>query len=44
MRHLPLGELFNGVLAAGLAITRVLEPGERSLPYALAFSADRLEV
>lgn len=44
MRHLPLSELFNGVLAARLAITRVVEPGEHPLPYALAFGADRLEL
>jgi hypothetical protein len=39
MRHVPLGELLNGFVAAGLRIDRVDEPGEGPLPYALAVRA-----
>jgi ubiquinone/menaquinone biosynthesis C-methylase UbiE len=41
MRHLPLSELLNGVLNAGLSLTHVCEPREHSVPYILAFSAHR---
>ena len=41
MRHMPLGDLLNGVLDAGLSLTRVSEPREHAIPYVLAFSARR---
>lgn len=41
MRHLPLSDLVNGVVDAGLRITRVTESGEHPIPYVLALSARR---
>ncbi|THV32876.1 class I SAM-dependent methyltransferase [Glycomyces buryatensis] len=41
MRHLPLSDLLNGVLDAGLALARVREPREHAIPFVLAFSARR---
>ena len=43
MRHVPLTELFGAVLASGLKIERVEEPGERPIPVALAISARRVD-
>lgn len=39
MRHLPLSDLLNGVLGAGLSLEHVSEPREHAVPYVLAFSA-----
>lgn len=41
MRHLPLSDLFNGALEAGLELTQVSEPREHAIPYVLAFIARR---
>ncbi|MDT4989372.1 MAG: hypothetical protein QOI74_3466 [Micromonosporaceae bacterium] len=39
MRHVPLAELFNAFLDAGLAIDRVTEPREDAVPFTLAIRA-----
>ncbi|MGW5359580.1 class I SAM-dependent methyltransferase [Actinopolymorpha pittospori] len=41
MRHVPLADLMNAVIGAGLCITRVLEPGSEPVPAALALRAVR---
>jgi ubiquinone/menaquinone biosynthesis C-methylase UbiE len=41
MRHMPLAELMNAIIDAGLSIGKVEEPGERPIPYALALRAYR---
>ncbi|MFB4278259.1 class I SAM-dependent methyltransferase [Nonomuraea sp. MTCD27] len=41
MWHLPLGELLTAFIAAGLAITRVVEPRNDPVPRALALRADK---
>lgn len=41
MRHVPLAELLNALIGAGLSITRVLEPGIEPVPAALALRAVR---
>ena len=42
MRHLPLVELLNAFLGAGLRIDHVVEPREEPLQYVLALRAYRL--
>ena len=39
MRHLPLAELINAFIRAGLAIDQVAEPGDEAIPYTLAVRA-----
>jgi SAM-dependent methyltransferase len=39
MRHLPLAELLNCVLDAGLQLVRAVEPGDRAIPVALVLIA-----
>jgi SAM-dependent methyltransferase len=39
MRHLPLGDLLNAVIGAGLRIDRVTEPGKDPIPAVLALRA-----
>jgi SAM-dependent methyltransferase len=39
MRHVPLAELFNAFIGAGLTIDRVVEPREHPVPFALAVLA-----
>lgn len=39
MRHLPLGDLLNAVIDAGLRIARVTEPGDDPIPAVLALRA-----
>lgn len=39
MRHLPLADLLNGFAAAGLSLTRAVEPGDEPVPYRLALHA-----
>ncbi|MEQ7010207.1 class I SAM-dependent methyltransferase [Actinopolymorpha sp. B17G11] len=41
VRHLPLPDLLNPVLTAGLRINKVVESPERTLPLLLAFRAER---
>jgi ubiquinone/menaquinone biosynthesis C-methylase UbiE len=41
MRHVPLADLLNAFVAAGLSIDRVTEPGNRPVPFALAIRARR---
>jgi ubiquinone/menaquinone biosynthesis C-methylase UbiE len=41
MRHVPLAELVNGFVAAGLAVAELVEPRNEPLPYALAVRAYR---
>jgi hypothetical protein len=41
MRHMPLADLLNAIIDAGLSIAKVEEPGERPIPYALALRAYR---
>ncbi|OLB80703.1 MAG: methyltransferase type 11 [Actinobacteria bacterium 13_2_20CM_2_71_6] len=41
MRHVPLADLFNAFLAAGLTIGGVFEPRDEPLPYTLAVRAYR---
>ena len=41
MRHLPLAELVDAFIRAGLAIDHVAEPGEQAVPYILAVRAVR---
>ncbi|MFG3340967.1 class I SAM-dependent methyltransferase [Glycomyces sp. NPDC048151] len=41
MRHLPLPELLNGVLDAGLILERVGEPRDEPVPHVLALRARR---
>jgi hypothetical protein len=42
MRHLPLMDLINAFLDAGLTIDRVIEPGEQPIPVVLAIRARKL--
>jgi SAM-dependent methyltransferase len=39
MRHLPLAELLNAFIRAGLTIDHVAEPGDEAVPYILAVRA-----
>jgi SAM-dependent methyltransferase len=39
MRHLPLAELVNGVIDAGLRVSRVVEPRDDPIPAVLAIAA-----
>jgi ubiquinone/menaquinone biosynthesis C-methylase UbiE len=39
MRHVPLADLLNGFIDAGLTIDRVFEPRERAVPHILAIRA-----
>jgi hypothetical protein len=39
MRHVPLAELLNAFLAAGLTIDRVAEPREQPVPFMIAVRA-----
>jgi SAM-dependent methyltransferase len=41
MRHLPLADLLNGFLDAGLRLERVAEPSTRPVPYSFAVRARR---
>jgi SAM-dependent methyltransferase len=41
MRHIPLDELFQAILGAGLRIVDVQEPGSDEIPYALGIVAAR---
>jgi SAM-dependent methyltransferase len=41
VRHLPLADLLNPVLSAGLRISKIAESPERTLPLLLAFRAER---
>jgi ubiquinone/menaquinone biosynthesis C-methylase UbiE len=41
MRHVPLAELMNGFIDAGLIIDRVAEPREQPLPFMIAIRAHR---
>jgi ubiquinone/menaquinone biosynthesis C-methylase UbiE len=41
MRHMPLAELLNGFVAAGLCIDHVVEPRAEPVPYILAVRARR---
>lgn len=41
VRHVPLAELLNKLIAAGLALTHVEEPGDGTLPWLLALVASR---
>ncbi|MFF1835553.1 class I SAM-dependent methyltransferase [Streptomyces sp. NPDC058231] len=41
MRHVPLAELLNAFIAAGLVITRVVEPLDDPVPRVLALRAEK---
>jgi len=41
MRHIPLADLLNAFLDAGLTIDRMAEPGRQPVPYSLAVRARR---
>lgn len=41
MRHIPLADLINAFLAAGLRLSRVVEPGDDPVPMVLAILARR---
>ncbi|GAB2576407.1 class I SAM-dependent methyltransferase [Kribbella endophytica] len=41
MRHVPLGELLNSFVEAGLAITRAVEPRSDPVPWVLALRAEK---
>lgn len=41
MRHVPLAALFNAVADAGFNVVEVVEPGEESVPIALALVASK---
>jgi SAM-dependent methyltransferase len=43
MRHLPLADLLNAFVRAGLTIDQVAEPGSQAVPYVLAVRATRSE-
>jgi hypothetical protein len=40
MRHVPLADLFNAVIDAGMRVTRVDEPRDDPVPYVLALLAE----
>jgi hypothetical protein len=42
MRHLPLADLVNAVIDAGLRITRVDEPRDDRIPAVLAMAARKM--
>jgi SAM-dependent methyltransferase len=44
MRHLPLADLLNAFINAGLTIDRVAEPREHPVPFSLAVSARKARV
>lgn len=41
MRHIPLAEFLNAFIDAGLHLTRVTEPDEEPVPYAIVISATK---
>jgi hypothetical protein len=41
MRHVPLAELLNSVITAGLRIGKVVEPGDDPIPAVLGIRGER---
>lgn len=41
MRHLPLAEFLNAFIDSGLQITRVTEPDDAAVPYAIVLKATK---
>lgn len=41
MRHVPLADLVNSIIDAGLRVKRVVEPGQEAIPHSIAITAEK---